>query len=127
MTMRLIDSLATTAPLAEVFSDESVLSAMLDFEGALARAEARLGIIPQSAAEVIAAAAKAGNFDTAALSQATLRAGTPAIPLVTALTEQVRKSSPDAARFVHWGATSQRLLQSQQILGQNRLSALEQQ
>jgi len=107
--VRLIDSLATTEPLAELFSDDSVLTAMLQFEVALAHAEARLGVIPQTAADVIAASAKSGNFDAAALSRAALRAGTPAIPLVKALTEQVRKSSPEAARFVHWGATSQDL------------------
>ncbi len=50
MPARLIDSLATTEPLADVFSDRSVLQAMLDFESALARAEARVGVIPQSAA-----------------------------------------------------------------------------
>lgn len=107
MSVRLIDSLATTQPLAELFSDESVLQAMLDFETALARAEARSGIIPVAAAEAIAASAKPGNFETASLAQASLRAGTPAIPLVKALTEHVRKANPEAARFVHWGATSQ--------------------
>jgi len=107
MTMHLIDSLATTEPLAEVFSDESVLSAMLHFEVALARAEARLGIIPQSAADAIAASVKTDRFDISELCRAAQRAGTPAIPLVKAVTEHVRKSNPDAARFVHWGATSQ--------------------
>jgi 3-carboxy-cis,cis-muconate cycloisomerase len=107
LTVRLIDSLATTGPLAELFSDDSVLTAMLEFEVALARAEARLGIVPQTDADAIATAAKSKNFDSAALAQAALRAGTPAIPLVKALTEQVRRSSAEAARFVHWGATSQ--------------------
>src|SRR5450631_2860506 len=107
MPARLIESLATTEALAEVFSDESVLQAMLDFEAALARAEAKLGIIPQTAADAITVAAKADAFDTAALSRETLRAGTPAIPLVKALTEKVRESNAAAAGFVHWGATSQ--------------------
>jgi 3-carboxy-cis,cis-muconate cycloisomerase len=107
MSVRLIDSLATTQPLAELFSDESVLQAMLDFEAALARAQARTGMIPGAAAEAIAASAKPGNFDAVALAQASLRAGTPSIPLVKALTEHVRKTNPEAARFVHWGATSQ--------------------
>jgi 3-carboxy-cis,cis-muconate cycloisomerase len=107
MSGRLIDSLATTPALAELFSDESVLRAMLDFEAALARAEARSGVIPPDAADAIAASAKPGNFDVAALADATFRAGTPAIPLVKALTEQVRKNEAEAARFVHWGATSQ--------------------
>lgn len=105
--MRLIDSLATTAALAEVFSDESVLRAMLDFESALARAEARTGVIPKDAADTITTLAKPGSFDAAALSSAAFRAGTPAIPLVKALTDQVRRTNAEAARFVHWGATSQ--------------------
>jgi 3-carboxy-cis,cis-muconate cycloisomerase len=107
MSMRLIDSLATTPALAELFSDESVLRAMLDFESALARAESRTGVIPKNAADTITAEAKPGSFDAAALSSAAFRAGTPAIPLVKALTDQVRKTNADAARFVHWGATSQ--------------------
>lgn len=116
MTVRLIDAMATTAPLARLFSDEPVLKAMLDFEVALARAEARLKIIPQSAADAIASAAHADRFDTAALADATLRAGTPGIPLVKALTEQVRIVSPEAAAYVHWGATSQDVADTALIL-----------
>jgi 3-carboxy-cis,cis-muconate cycloisomerase len=107
MSARLIESLATTPALAVVFSDESVLQAMLEFETALARAEARTGVIPADAAEAITAAAKPGNFDISALADAAFRAGTPPIPLVKMLTEQVRKASAQAAGFVHWGATSE--------------------
>jgi 3-carboxy-cis,cis-muconate cycloisomerase len=116
MTVRLIDSLATTAPMEQIFSDESVLKAMLDFEAALARAEARLGVIPQSAADTITKAAQAKNFDIAALAQATLRAGTPGIPLVKALTEQVRTIDASAAGYVHWGATSQDIADTALVL-----------
>ncbi len=112
MSMRLIESLATTPALAELFSDESVLGAMLDFEAGLARAEARVGVIPQDAAETIAALAKPGSFDASALAAAAFRAGTLAIPLVKALTDQVRKTNAGAARFVHWGATSQDVVDS---------------
>jgi 3-carboxy-cis,cis-muconate cycloisomerase len=107
MAMRLIESLATTEPLADVFSDQSILQAMLDFEVALARVQARQKIVPQSAADVIALAAKVETFDLAALARATLRAGTPGIPVVKALTERVRGIDLSAAGFVHWGATSQ--------------------
>jgi 3-carboxy-cis,cis-muconate cycloisomerase len=99
MPVRLIESLATTEALAEVFSDQSILRAMLDFEVALARVQARLEIIPRDAAEAIEKAA--AGFDAPELARETLRAGTPAIPFVKALTEQAR------SRFVHWGATSQ--------------------
>ena len=107
MPVRVIDSLATTEPLAVAFSDASVLEAILRFETALARCQARLGIIPLAAARAIAAAADVENFDPAALARETLRAGTPAIPLVQALTRLIRKRSAPAAGSVHWGATSQ--------------------
>lgn len=107
MPARLIESLATTEPLAELFSDESVLQAMLDFEIALARAEVRAGIVPKSAAEHIAAVTHASDFDISALARSMFRAGTFAIPVVKALTEKVRARNPDAAIWVHWGATSQ--------------------
>ena len=107
MPVWLMESLATTEPLAAVFADESVLAAMLRFEVALARCQARMGMIPAAAAKSIAAAAAARGFNAASLAGRTLQAGTPAIPLVQALTEQVRRRDPAAAGYVHWGATSQ--------------------
>ncbi len=107
MAVPLMESLATTEALAEVFSDSSVMAAMLTFEVVLARVEAGLGVIPRSAAETIAGCAHVGGFDAAALVHEVPASGTPAIPLVKALTEQVRKRDPSAAGFVHWGATSQ--------------------
>jgi 3-carboxy-cis,cis-muconate cycloisomerase len=103
----LIESLATTPALSALFGDESVLRAMLEFETALALAEARCGVIPSQAADAISAAAKHRDFDISVLADAAFRAGTPVIPLVKMLTEQVRKADAQAARFVHWGATSQ--------------------
>ncbi|MBZ5663225.1 MAG: 3-carboxy-cis,cis-muconate cycloisomerase [Acidobacteriia bacterium] len=134
MAVRLIDSLATTAAMEKLFCDESVLQAMLDFEAALARTEARLGIIPQSAADTIAKSAEAKNFDSAALARAALRAGTPGIPLVKALTERVRAIDAGAAGYVHWGATSQDvadtglvlLLKQAQLVLESDLARLEQ-
>jgi 3-carboxy-cis,cis-muconate cycloisomerase len=107
MPVRLIDSLASTEPLAELFSDNSILRAMLDFEVALARVEARLGVIPPAAAEAIAVAADPLRFDTAELSRKALRAGTPSIPFVRMLRRIVAADDERAAGFVHWGATSQ--------------------
>lgn len=116
MPVRLIENLATTAPLAELFSDRSVLQAMLHFEVALARAEAQLNIIPRSAADTIAQAAEPGNFDVEALAEAALHAGTLAIPFVKELTERVRAKDPAAAGYVHWGATSQDLCDTALVL-----------
>ena len=107
MSARLIGALATTDPLANLFSDDSVLQAMLDFEVALARAEAGLGIIPPAAADSIERAAKPYEFDAAKLAHDASRSGTVSIPLVKALTARVRATDSAAARYVHWGATSQ--------------------
>jgi 3-carboxy-cis,cis-muconate cycloisomerase len=104
---RFIDSLATTEPLAEIFSDQSFLQAMLDFEASLARAEARAGIVPKRAADAIARAGRAKYFDARSIVRETLRAGTAGIPIAKALTARVGQASIRAARFVHWGATSQ--------------------
>src|SRR5260370_42332608 len=107
MFTRLIEGLSATEALAQVFSDGSVLQAMIDFEAARARAEARVGLIPADAAAAITAAAVAESFDCSELARQSLRAGTPAIPLVRILTERVRARDAAAAGFVHWGATSQ--------------------
>jgi 3-carboxy-cis,cis-muconate cycloisomerase len=116
MGARLMESLATTEPLAEIFSDRSVLTAMLAFESALARSQARFNLIPASAADAIAAAADAARFDPTTLARGALLSGTPAIPLVKALTEQVGMHDPVAAGFVHWGATSQDVCDTAMVL-----------
>src|SRR6266566_4068348 len=116
MPVRLLDSLSTTEPLAEVFSDPSILGAMLEFEVALARVEARLQVIPQAAADAIASAANPEAFDMDSLSRPTLRAGTAGIPLAKTFREIVEKKNPAAAEYVHWGATSQDVTDSALIL-----------
>jgi 3-carboxy-cis,cis-muconate cycloisomerase len=122
--MPLIDSLATTAPFADLFSDESLLRAMLDFEVALARVQARAGIIPADAADTIAASAQVEFFDVESLTRDTLRAGTPGIPLVKALTERVRTGNHGAAGYVHWGATSQDVADTALVLVLKQLQAV---
>jgi 3-carboxy-cis,cis-muconate cycloisomerase len=99
-----IDFLFSTPEMSAIFSSESHVRAMLAFEAALARAEARAGIIPQNAAAVIAANCRLELFDVEALYREAAVAGTPAIPLVSMLTALVEG---DAQKFVHWGATSQ--------------------
>jgi 3-carboxy-cis,cis-muconate cycloisomerase len=116
MPVRLMESLATTGPLADLFSDDSVLQAMLAFEAALARVEARLGIIPRSAASVISSAARSARLDGAAIAGKSLQSGTPAVPFLAAFREEIRAKAPDAAGFLHWGATSQDLCDTTLIL-----------
>jgi 3-carboxy-cis,cis-muconate cycloisomerase len=105
--MELFDSLFRSEDIEKVLSDRSCLQGMLDFEAALARAEARAGVIPPSAAAAIAAQCKADLFDVAELSRGAKLSGNVAIPLVKALTALVGRDNKDAARYVHWGATSQ--------------------
>ncbi|KQW22475.1 3-carboxy-cis,cis-muconate cycloisomerase [Afipia sp. Root123D2] len=97
--------------------DTAHLQRMLDFESALARAEAATGVIPGSAVAAIEAACQADRFDIAELAEGVARAGNLAIPLVKALTAEVAKSDPDAARYVHWGATSQDVIDTATMLG----------
>jgi len=105
--MALFDPLFGSLAMLEVFSDSARVQRMLDFEAALAQAEARCGVIPEPAARKIAGKCKADLIDFDALALATADSVNPAIPLVKQLTALVAKENPDAARFVHWGATSQ--------------------
>lgn len=116
MNPRLVENLASTPKYAEIFSDTALLQAMLDFEAALARAEASLAVIPTGAARVICDSARAEGFDNGALAQQGLRAGTLSIPLVKMLRERVGAIDKDAARFVHWGATSQDVADTAMVL-----------
>lgn len=84
-------------------SDLAYLTAMLDAEAALARAQARLGIIPAAAAEAITAAADAGRFDLVSVARRARGSGNPVVPLVVDL----RRLAGDAGEHVHKGATSQ--------------------
>jgi 3-carboxy-cis,cis-muconate cycloisomerase len=124
VTRRLIDALATTAPLAEIFSDPAVLQALLDVEVALARAQAEAGVIPASAADAVARAARAEQFDAGAIADAARRSASVVIPLVEALTERVLAIDQGAARFVHWGATSQDVLDTAMSLLVRRVQGI---
>jgi len=99
MPPRIADSLATSEPVAAIFSNRNVLSALLRFEVALARAESRVGIITAEEAAAVETAA-VGGVDEEVLARQAFRAGSFAIPLVQALKEK-------GALQAHRGATSQ--------------------
>ena len=103
----LLDPLFASEAMTAIFSDRGRLQGMLDFELGLARAEAEVGLIPAAAVAPIAAAAKAERLNLAALARQAAEAGIPTIPLVKQLTALVAAKDPAAARYVHWGATSQ--------------------
>ena len=107
------DLLYTTPDLATLFSPESHVRRMLDVEAALARAQARVGVIPSPAAEAIAGACAAGSYDVAALYAAAAQAGTVVIPLVKAIGDRV---DAEVHAFVHWGATSQDVIDTAFVL-----------
>jgi 3-carboxy-cis,cis-muconate cycloisomerase len=112
----LTHALGTTDALTRVFSDASIIRAMLDVEVALARVQGRLGIIPADAADGIVRAARAGDLDVAVLVNEVRKSGALAIPLVAAFTSHVRGMDDHAARFVHWGATSQDIVDTALVL-----------
>lgn len=112
----LLAPLFSSAAMRAITSDEARLQRMLNVEAALARAEAGLGVIPKGAAEPIAKACHANLFDIKALSEAAVAAGNLAIPLVKALTAEVKKSNAEAAGYVHWGATSQDVIDTALVL-----------
>jgi 3-carboxy-cis,cis-muconate cycloisomerase len=107
----------SSAAMRAVCDDVACLQRMLDFEAALARAEAATAVIPANAAEPIAQACRARSFDLATLAEAATRSGNVAIPLVKALTDKVAEADADAARYVHWGATSQDMIDTAAMLG----------
>ncbi len=113
----LLAPMLSSAAMRALCDDRAYLQFMLDFEAALARAEAAAGVVPSSAAEAIASACKAGAFNLADLAEAATRSGNLAIPLVKALTAEITRSNTDAARFVHWGATSQDVIDTATMLG----------
>ncbi len=113
---QLFDAYFTQPAMGEVFSDHGRLQGMLDFEAALARAEASTGLIPVDVVADIEAACRAELFDFNELAVAVGNAGNSAIPLVKALGKKIAAHNPVAERYVHMGATSQDAMDSGLIL-----------
>ena len=105
MFLPLVDIFAD-GEVTELFSEESYVAAWLEVECALGRVQASLGIIPAEAAAAIDAAANPATIDLAALRERSLVVGYPILPLL----EQIERASPEAARHVHWGATTQDIM-----------------
>jgi 3-carboxy-cis,cis-muconate cycloisomerase len=114
----------STPEMLAVFSEASVLQAMLDVEAALACAQATEGVIPDVAAQVIVACCRADQLDVEAIAHASGRAGSLAIPLVKHLTAAVNRIDSTAAGFVHWGSTSQDVIDTAMSLLSRRALAL---
>lgn len=108
----LLDPLFTTDAAADAFSPTARLQGMLEFEAALARAEAAVGVIPAHVVPAIEAACRADLYDLDALGAEAALAGNTAIPMVRHLTRAVKAADDEASRYVHWGATSQDAMDS---------------
>ena len=124
MSAAIFDRLLSTAAMADVFSEAAVVQGMLDFEAALANAQAAEGVIPVTAAAPIAAACQVERFDLDALIAAGSVAGTLVIPLVRQLTAAVAAADRAAAGWVHWGSTSQDVIDTAMVLATQRAVAL---
>ncbi|WP_132881264.1 3-carboxy-cis,cis-muconate cycloisomerase [Tamaricihabitans halophyticus] len=120
MSDELFGSLMATGPVAELIGDRAWLQAMLDFEAALAGAQADVGLLPAEEAAQIAAACRAELFDPAAIGARAGSIGNPAGPLVRELTARV---AGPAAGSVHQGATSQDVMDTAAMLVAARASA----
>ncbi len=103
----------STEAMRRVFSDESRVQKYLDFEAALARAQARLGIIPQNAAEEIVHHCDAGEIDFVKLERQTARIGYPVLPVVQQLVALCRDG---LGEWCHWGATTQDVTDTATVL-----------
>ena len=113
---QLFDAYFTSEEMDGVFCDHGRVQAMLDFEAALARAQARVGVIPAAAVAPIEAACQASLYDFFELGEAIATAGNSAIPLVKALGKQIASRDAGAERYVHLGATSQDVMDTGLVL-----------
>ncbi|MFC5302849.1 3-carboxy-cis,cis-muconate cycloisomerase [Azospira restricta] len=95
-----------TAQMRSLFSDRALVQRYIDVEVALARAEARVGVIPENAAAVIARESRIERIDFDHMRQETDIVGYPILPLVHQLVEMCG----DAGRYLHWGATTQDIM-----------------
>jgi 3-carboxy-cis,cis-muconate cycloisomerase len=116
LAVSLFDTLLSTPGMIAAFDDAALVQAMLDFEAALAAAQADEGLLPRTAAQAIAAACQADRFDIPALVAAGRRSGTLAVPLVKELTRLVAQADAEGAAVVHWGSTSQDVQDSAMVL-----------
>ncbi len=112
----LFQPLFTDATIDGLFAAEAQVQYMLAFEAALTQAEIAGGLVPTAAGAAIGAVCQETDWPVADLAQQTLLAGNPAIPLVKLLTQRVAARDAEAAKYVHFGATSQDVLDTALML-----------
>ena len=109
---RFLGSLFSTPEMKNVFSDTSTLVRYTETEVALALAEGKLGLIPADAAKTIAERAAKISLDMDRLERETHNVGYPILPLV----HQLAEGLGDAGKFLHWGATTQDIMDTALVL-----------
>ncbi|WP_019816402.1 class-II fumarase/aspartase family protein [Saccharomonospora saliphila] len=112
----LFDPLFAAGGVAGQTSDAAWVRALLDVEAALAGAQADAGLVERAHADTIAGVCSRAELDAGELGRAATGIGNPAGPLVRVLTDRVAAEDAEAARSVHWGATSQDVLDSAAML-----------
>jgi 3-carboxy-cis,cis-muconate cycloisomerase len=101
-----------TPRMRQVFSDHATLRRYIEVEIALAKAEAKCGVIPPEAADAIAKHPGISALDFDLLRQETDNIGYPILPLV----HQMSKQCGEAGRYLHWGATTQDIMDTAAVL-----------
>ncbi len=103
----LLTAVYSSAAMRAILDERARVQRMLDFQIALARAQAAVAVIPAASIDPIANAAKAERYDLGALAEASVLSGEAVTPLIKALTAEVAKADGEAARYVNWGASVQ--------------------
>lgn len=112
----LFEAFLSTTAMESVFSPAAVVQSMMDVEAALARAQAKVGLIPTAAAQAIASLCRAELYDVPALIAAAPRTGSLAMPVVVRLRETVALFDPAAALYVHRNACAQDIVDTAMVL-----------
>src|SRR5260370_18164171 len=113
VTSGIFPDICSTEPMRRIFADENRIQKYLDIEAALARAQARLGVIPQNACDEILRHCSIAEYDFAKLKSATERIGYPVLPVVQQLVALCRDG---LGEWCHWGATTQDITDTATVL-----------
>lgn len=110
---RIFQNTFGTPAIREIFSDEAYARALIEVEAALARAEAKVGVIPADAGAAISESLAKAPIDYGRLQRETDIVGYPVLPLIRQLTEYVPS---DLSGYIHWGATTQDIMDNAMML-----------
>lgn len=110
---RIFQNTFGTPAIRDIFSDEAYARALIEVEAALARAEAKVGVIPAEAGNAISESLAKAPIDYSRLQRETDIVGYPVLPLIRQLTEYM---SPELSGYLHWGATTQDIMDNAMML-----------